>query len=69
MAIHTDSAGLDAGPVSIPAGDREIPAYRALPHKGGKPPVVIVVQEIFGVTPLLGAAGDAATVDLSDLFK
>lgn len=27
------------------------------------------VQEIFGVTPLLGAAGDAATIDLSDFFK
>ncbi|HTT21902.1 MAG TPA: hypothetical protein VMG82_23435 [Candidatus Sulfotelmatobacter sp.] len=27
------------------------------------------LQEIFGVTPLLGAAGDAAAVDLSDLFK
>jgi hypothetical protein len=27
------------------------------------------VEEIFGVTPLLGAAGDAATRDLSDLFK
>ena len=27
------------------------------------------VEEIFGVKPLLGAAGDAATRDLSDLFK
>ena len=27
------------------------------------------VQEIFGATPLLGAAGDAATVDLNDFFK
>ena len=27
------------------------------------------VEEIFGVTPLLGAAGDAATRDLIDLFK
>ena len=27
------------------------------------------VEEIFGVAPLLGAAGDAATMDLSDLFK
>jgi hypothetical protein len=27
------------------------------------------IQEIFGVRPLLGAAADPATVDLSDLFK
>ena len=27
------------------------------------------IQEIFGVTPLLGAAADPATQDLSDLFK
>jgi hypothetical protein len=27
------------------------------------------VEEIFGVTPLLGGAGDASTVDLSDFFK
>ncbi len=26
------------------------------------------IQEIFGVTPLLGGAGDAATTDLADLF-
>jgi hypothetical protein len=27
------------------------------------------LQEIFGVEPLLGAAGDPATKDLSDLFR
>jgi carboxymethylenebutenolidase len=47
--IHTDSEGLVAGEVSIPAADREIPAYRAMPAKSGTFPVILVVQEIFGV--------------------
>jgi carboxymethylenebutenolidase len=47
--ITTDTAGLIAGEVKIPASDIEIPAYRALPAKGKSFPVVLVVQEIFGV--------------------
>jgi len=47
--IHTDSRGLTAGEVKIPAKDGEIPAYRAMPEKGKGHPVVLVVQEIFGV--------------------
>jgi carboxymethylenebutenolidase len=48
--IHTDSKGLAAGEVKVKAPDGvEIPAYRAMPDKGGKFPVVLVVQEIFGV--------------------
>jgi carboxymethylenebutenolidase len=47
--IHTDSEGLVAGEVSIPAADREIPAYRAMRAKSGTFPVILVVQEIFGV--------------------
>ena len=47
--ITTGSEGLTAGEVKIPAGDVEIPAYRAMPAKGGPFPVVLVVQEIFGV--------------------
>jgi carboxymethylenebutenolidase len=47
--IATDAQGLDAGPVLIPARDRDLPAYAARP-KGGKPaPMILVVQEIFGV--------------------
>ncbi|MBX9633955.1 MAG: dienelactone hydrolase family protein, partial [Magnetospirillum sp.] len=47
--ITTDGTGLDAGPVLIPGRDRDLPAYAARPQ-GGKPvPVVLVVQEIFGV--------------------
>ena len=47
--ITTASEGLTAGEVKIPTADVEIPAYRAMPAKGGPFPVVLVVQEIFGV--------------------
>src|SRR5215470_15108797 len=47
--ITTDSNGLTAGEVKIPVKDGEIPAYRALPAKGKDFPVILVVQEIFGV--------------------
>lgn len=47
--VHTNSEGLEAGVVGIPAADRDVPAYRAMPAKPGTFPVVIVVQEIFGV--------------------
>ncbi|GAB4363749.1 MAG: dienelactone hydrolase family protein [Bryobacter sp.] len=49
QTITTDTQGLEAGEVRIPAKDGFIPAYRALPAKGKNHPVVIVVQEIFGV--------------------
>ncbi len=35
--------------MKIPVADGEIPAYRAMPDKGKHFPVVLVVQEIFGV--------------------
>ena len=47
--ITTDTKGIEAGEVKIPTSDGEMPAYRALPDKGGPFPVVLVVQEIFGV--------------------
>jgi carboxymethylenebutenolidase len=47
--IHTDAVGLLAGDVSIPVTDGSIPAYRAAPAAQGKHPVVLVIQEIFGV--------------------
>jgi carboxymethylenebutenolidase len=47
--ITTDTEGLTAGEVKIPVADGEIPAYRAMPAKGGAFPTVLVVQEIFGV--------------------
>lgn len=48
-AIVTDSRGLVAGEVSVPVADGKMPAYRAMPAGPGKYPVVLVVQEIFGV--------------------
>lgn len=47
--ITTDTKGLEAGEVKVTTKDGEIPAYRAMPEKGGPFPTVIVVQEIFGV--------------------
>ncbi|MBX9599907.1 MAG: dienelactone hydrolase family protein [Bryobacteraceae bacterium] len=47
--ITTDTNGLTAGEVKIPMGDVEIPGYRAMPEKGARFPIVLVVQEIFGV--------------------
>lgn len=47
--LTTDAAGLTAGEVKIPVAEGEMPAYRAMPEKGGPFPVVLVVQEIFGV--------------------
>ena len=47
--ITTDTNGLTAGEVKLPMGDVEIPGYRAMPAKGKNFPIVLVVQEIFGV--------------------
>ena len=47
--IVTDTTGLTTGEVKIKTTDGEIPAYRAMPASGGALPVVLVVQEIFGV--------------------
>ena len=47
--ISTDAQGLEAGEINIKSGDAGIPAYRAMPAAGGPFPVVLVVQEIFGV--------------------
>src|SRR6516164_6343397 len=47
--ITTDTKDLEAGEVTIPVKDGEIPGYRAMPASGGPFPIVLVVQEIFGV--------------------
>jgi carboxymethylenebutenolidase len=49
QTITTDTSGLEAGEVTISVKDGKIPAYRAMPAGGGPYPVVVVVQEIFGV--------------------
>lgn len=49
-AIHTSVDGLHAGETSIPSQGKEMPAYFARPKEPAENlPVVIVVQEIFGV--------------------
>ena len=48
-AIHTDTTGLEAGEVKVPVADGSIPAYRAMPDKGGPFPTVLVIHEAWGV--------------------
>jgi carboxymethylenebutenolidase len=47
--ITTDTNGLTAGEVKVPVKDGEIPAYRAMPDKGGPFPTVLVASEVWGV--------------------
>ena len=47
--IKTDMAGLKGGMVAVPTPDGNIPAYMAMPATGANHPVILVVQEIFGV--------------------
>lgn len=47
--ITTDTAGLEAGEFKLPVKDGTIPAYQARPATGSSFPVILVVQEIFGV--------------------
>ncbi len=48
--IRTDSDGLIAGQVKVPVKDGDMVAYRAQPQDAAiKPPVVLVVSEIFAV--------------------
>ena len=47
--ITTDTQGLTAGEVKIATKDGDLPAYRSMPATGKSFPVILVVQEIFGV--------------------
>lgn len=47
--ITTDKTGLIEGEVKIPVKDGTVPAYRAMPDGKKDLPLVLVVQEIFGV--------------------
>ena len=49
QALHTDAAGLEAGEAKIPVADGTLPAYYARPAGAGPFPVVLVIEEIFGV--------------------
>lgn len=48
-AIHTGSDGLVAGETSLPVADGTLPAYLARPDGAGPFPIVLVIEEIFGV--------------------
>ena len=47
--VHTDTQGLVAGDVKVRVADREMSAYRAMPDGGRGLPIMLVVQEIFGL--------------------
>ena len=47
--IKTDATGLVVGEVMIPVGEFKMPAYRAVPQGAVRPPLVLLVSEIFGV--------------------
>ena len=47
--IVTDMIGLTAGEIKVPVNGGEMPAYRAQPATGSHFPVILVVQESFGV--------------------
>jgi len=47
--INTDTNGLQAGEIRVKTPTGEIPAYQAMPASGGPFPIVLVIQEIFGV--------------------
>lgn len=47
--ITTDAAGLDTGNAGIKVDGGELPVFFARPAGGSKLPVILVVQEIFGV--------------------
>jgi len=47
-SIKTDETGIAAGEIKVPVADGEMVAYRAVPGGLEKPPVVLVVSEIFG---------------------
>jgi carboxymethylenebutenolidase len=48
-AVTTPADGLVASEVQVPVREGTIPAYRAMPAQGSQFPVIVVVQEIFGV--------------------
>lgn len=49
QTITTSVEGLVAGEIKIPTAAGEVPGYQAMPAGSGPFPVILVVQEIFGV--------------------
>jgi carboxymethylenebutenolidase len=51
--LQTSAEGLIAGPVTYTVDGFSVPAYRAVPANKANTPIVIVVQEIFGLHPYI----------------
>ena len=49
QTITTDTGGLEVGEIKIKTSDAQVPAYFAKPQGKSNLPIVLVVQEIFGV--------------------
>jgi carboxymethylenebutenolidase len=49
QTINTDTSGIKVDEVKVSVADGEIAAYQAMPVKGKNFPVILVIQEIFGV--------------------
>jgi len=49
QVIKTDTTGIEAGEVQIPTADGNLPGYRAMPAGNGPFPIILVIEEIFGV--------------------
>jgi carboxymethylenebutenolidase len=49
QAIHTDTAGIDAGEIKIAESDTDLPGYYARPQGDGPFPIVLVNEEVFGL--------------------
>ncbi|MFT4174022.1 MAG: dienelactone hydrolase family protein [Rhodocyclaceae bacterium] len=47
--LHTDDNGLRTGDAVVTVAGQAVPVYFAAPHGVASPPIVLVVQEIFGV--------------------
>jgi len=47
--ISTDTKGITAGTIHLKVAGQTVPVYRAQPEGKAKPPVILVVSEIFGV--------------------
>ena len=47
--VTTSADGLDAGMIEVPTATGAVPAYRAVPAGAKGRPVILVVQEVFGV--------------------
>lgn len=49
QVIHTDTNGLDAGEIKIESDGADLPAYYARPQGPGPFPMILVLEEVFGV--------------------